>query len=610
MCSTASASSARTAPAASRRHLGAQRLAVERMGKPDLRTHTVGAHLEQSAEFQPIESGRAREALEHGQADRFTLGHELQCMALVILEGPDALFDELAEPCRHGEPPAGAPKTALESDRAVFLCRQEQLSDGQRVSPGEAAHGRRELGIHGATEDRRDECVDVPLAKRGEVDAIGVPVLPELDDRFGGDLTGPHGRDHKGVASHRQLEDERRRHLIEQMSVIDHDHERSAGRERLELTSGGVERIDAFPQLGQDSAQRTERDGCRRACRREPSGGRAALPSASGERLARQAGLAEAGLPSDHDPAGSVSSQGGDVPELTLSAHEVPARRHRLDSNTPTDAPRRKASWGAHDPVFSRRLRTPAPRTLWRAAGLRRVSSGAGGGMSDSYGCGGRWLVAVTVLIAHRSRAPSHGPGLAPSHNVQQSPARGDVDNRGRDRESQTEPGRLRAVRRLLVGGVIGAGVVVAASQSASAATTARFSNGTLSVFGDNLANTIEISRNAAGTMLVNGGAVAVSGGTPTVANTTLIQVFGLGGNDRITLNQTNGALPRANLFGGAGNDVVTGGAGGDMLFGQAATTRCAGKAASTSCSAARRTTASPAATPTTRCSARAATTG
>lgn len=92
---------------------------------------------------------------------------------------------------------------------------------------------------------------------------------------------------------------------------------------------------------------------------------------------------------------------------------------------------------------------------------------------------------------------------------------------------------------------------------------------GVLTVFGDNLANTIDISRNAAGQILVNGGAVNVPGGTPTVANTALIQVFGQGGNDTITLNQTNGALPRANLFGGAGNDTLTGGAGGDMLFGQ-----------------------------------------
>src|SRR6478752_5026861 len=72
---------------------------------------------------------------------------------------------------------------------------------------------------------------------------------------------------------------------------------------------------------------------------------------------------------------------------------------------------------------------------------------------------------------------------------------------------------------------------------------------GTLTVVGDSLDNTIVVSRNAAGGLLVNGGAVAVTGGTPTVANTALIQVFGQGGNDTITLDETNGALPAAQLF-------------------------------------------------------------
>ncbi len=90
-----------------------------------------------------------------------------------------------------------------------------------------------------------------------------------------------------------------------------------------------------------------------------------------------------------------------------------------------------------------------------------------------------------------------------------------------------------------------------------------------LTVFGDAQNNNIVVSRDAAGHILVNGGAVAVKGGVPTVANTSLIQVFGQAGNDQISLDEANGALPSANLFGGAGNDTLVGGSANDMLFGQ-----------------------------------------
>ena len=111
-------------------------------------------------------------------------------------------------------------------------------------------------------------------------------------------------------------------------------------------------------------------------------------------------------------------------------------------------------------------------------------------------------------------------------------------------------------------------------------AVTASFdpTSGLLSVFGDALDNTITVSRDAAGTILINGGAVVIQGGTATVANTSLIQGFGLGGNDTITLNESNGALPRANLFGGEGNDTLTGGSGNDQLFGQGGNDTLLGK--------------------------------
>jgi Ca2+-binding RTX toxin-like protein len=136
------------------------------------------------------------------------------------------------------------------------------------------------------------------------------------------------------------------------------------------------------------------------------------------------------------------------------------------------------------------------------------------------------------------------------------------------------------AARRLVAGVVLGAAALLAASPSANAAVTASFlpNAATLTVFGDANNNTIVLTRNAAGNILVNGGAVAVVGGAPTVANTAVIQVFGQGGNDTITLNEANGALPRANLFGGANNDALTGGSGADQLFGQSGNDTLLGK--------------------------------
>src|ERR1700692_1193653 len=101
-------------------------------------------------------------------------------------------------------------------------------------------------------------------------------------------------------------------------------------------------------------------------------------------------------------------------------------------------------------------------------------------------------------------------------------------------------------------------------------ATTASFSSGVLTEFGDADDNSIVTSRDGSGRILVNNDVVPITGGTPTVANTSLIQVFGQGGDDTIALNESKGALPAADLFGGDGNDKLTGGSGNDLLFGQA----------------------------------------
>jgi Ca2+-binding RTX toxin-like protein len=124
-------------------------------------------------------------------------------------------------------------------------------------------------------------------------------------------------------------------------------------------------------------------------------------------------------------------------------------------------------------------------------------------------------------------------------------------------------------VRRVVVGGLLGSGMIVGVTGTASAATTATFAGGVLTVFGDGGPNVIEISRDVAGTIVVNGGAVTVTGGSPTVATTTLIHVSGFGGDDVISLDERNGALPPARLLGGSDHDSLTGGSVADELFGQ-----------------------------------------
>jgi Ca2+-binding RTX toxin-like protein len=101
-------------------------------------------------------------------------------------------------------------------------------------------------------------------------------------------------------------------------------------------------------------------------------------------------------------------------------------------------------------------------------------------------------------------------------------------------------------------------------------AVTASFSAafGQLTIIGDAQDNVINISRATNGHILVNNGEVAIAGGAPTVQNTSLIFALGLDGNDQITLNEFNGALPRAYLLGGNGNDLLVGGSGQDYLSG------------------------------------------
>ena len=87
---------------------------------------------------------------------------------------------------------------------------------------------------------------------------------------------------------------------------------------------------------------------------------------------------------------------------------------------------------------------------------------------------------------------------------------------------------------------------------------------------GDDGNNNITVSRDLGGHLFGNGGAIHILPDTATLTNTNIVRVNGGDGNDAIALDETNGALPAAELLGGDGNDTLFGGAGNDTLSGGA----------------------------------------
>src|SRR5690349_1661813 len=88
---------------------------------------------------------------------------------------------------------------------------------------------------------------------------------------------------------------------------------------------------------------------------------------------------------------------------------------------------------------------------------------------------------------------------------------------------------------------------------------------GLLTIVADAAHTNINVANDGTGAIVINGGAMPITGGVPTTANTVLIQVLGSKGADQITVG--NG-LPPAHLFGDEGDDTLSGGSAADLLVG------------------------------------------
>jgi Ca2+-binding RTX toxin-like protein len=121
--------------------------------------------------------------------------------------------------------------------------------------------------------------------------------------------------------------------------------------------------------------------------------------------------------------------------------------------------------------------------------------------------------------------------------------------------------------RKLAVGtAMIGAVALTAApARAVPAGVTVTLDQGVLSVVGDATANAIVVGRTPAGVLTLAG--TPVLGGDVTVDNVILVHLDGGDGNDILTLNESNGVMPKGDLLGGNGVDKLTSRSGVDVII-------------------------------------------
>src|SRR5262245_51178954 len=145
-------------------------------------------------------------------------------------------------------------------------------------------------------------------------------------------------------------------------------------------------------------------------------------------------------------------------------------------------------------------------------------------------------------------------------------------------RNQPTRPCLINGAMSLARGILVAGGLLAAVAPLAGATPDSRVlgsiratfapGSGILTVRGDKIDNVIAVGRDSAGTILVNGGSVRITGGAPTVASTVLIRVHGLEGEDQLWAEEFNGPLPPIEFIGGEGDDLLVSGSGNDYLDG------------------------------------------
>ena len=303
-----------------------------------------------------------------------------------------SLADQVDQRRTRGEAALESPEPGRPDERARLDGAADKLAHVQHVSPADLGHPVKRGLLHRVTERRLDEGPDRIVAEVGELHSPGGVVLPQRNDRVGARLAGAHRREHERRPRRREMQDERGRNRVEQLRIVDADHDltaSSAGAELLAAASHQRDDVVGANLVGHEIGHGRERNRSPASRRLHPVDERA-LALRRVLCLPGQTRLPDPGVSDkDHTMAPRAGSSRRDRLEFAIATHERPhARqrgsmplvpRHMRSNSTPSirgltktrviritrtgrASPRRRPRPARHGPARSSGLASRAPR--------------------------------------------------------------------------------------------------------------------------------------------------------------------------------------------------------------------------------------------------------
>ena len=317
------------------RERGPQDLGVEGMRELYDGPPTLGAGRQQPEAVEPVDPVGADDPLEHVEGQGRSHRDDLERAPLVGREPLEAGLHQVTQ-TRRRERSVPRPQPGAHGERAGLEPGVDELAQQHRVALARGAQLAPGRAVDGTGERRRQQRLRLGSRERLHVDPGQPPVAHEAGDRIG-ELFAPPGRgDDGGPARGHGVVEHRRRHGVEEVGVVDAEHDVAVGRgaedaghssqQPAGIGLGGV--VEPGDQVG-DRAQGHPRGAGRAG---DPFGaGTAGVRRVDGG--AGQARLAHTRLADEQDTAARDDGR-AQQHELGVASHEWPRHGSSLSEHS------------------------------------------------------------------------------------------------------------------------------------------------------------------------------------------------------------------------------------------------------------------------------------